>query len=208
MLLSGDIHASVSNKKRSFPRSYKCYTEDYTDISNLVDQIGIFETLVVGTTSYSNCRISNLNSIYEIVRGSGKWTYNIEFSQADTGHSASIHTCYSDESLVTVYVYIDEPLAAGASLDSLPVDLTNCYDVNIYVSNTGDSDSLTVEIEGSYSSAGDIKTSVFVCNLDTEDTDSGAPFAAPPNFIFIHASNNDLVNDTTFSIVITKHINL
>jgi hypothetical protein len=82
-LYSGDIHASLSPKKRSFPRSFDCYTEDYTEIENLVDQIGNFDTLVINGENFADCYISVLGGIKEVVRGSGKFVYNIKFSQAD-----------------------------------------------------------------------------------------------------------------------------
>lgn len=82
-LLSGDAHVSISTKQRSFPRLYKCYTDNYSEISNLVDKIGYFDTLIVAGVSFSNCYIYSLSSIYEVSRGYGKWTYDIEFSQAD-----------------------------------------------------------------------------------------------------------------------------
>lgn len=83
VLLSGDVHVSLSTKKRSFPRTYKCYTNNYSDISALRDHIGSFDTLIISGVSYSDCYISGLSSIFEVSRGSGKWTYDIEFSQAD-----------------------------------------------------------------------------------------------------------------------------
>lgn len=83
VLLSGDLHVSLSTKQRSFPRSFKCYTESSSEISNLVDLIGTFGTLIISGVSYQNCYISNIVSIFEVVRGSGKYTYSIEFGQAD-----------------------------------------------------------------------------------------------------------------------------
>jgi hypothetical protein len=82
-LYKGDIFGAISNKKRDFPRSFDCYTEDYTEISNLADAIGSFNTLVIEGESFTNCYISGFGSIFEIWRGSGKWTYNIKFSKVD-----------------------------------------------------------------------------------------------------------------------------
>lgn len=82
-LLSGDIHASLSSKTQSFPRSFDCYTADYSEIETLEAQIGSFDVLIIDGTSYSNCYISSLGDIHEIRRGSGKYTYSIQFKQAD-----------------------------------------------------------------------------------------------------------------------------
>jgi hypothetical protein len=82
-LYNGDFFAAISNKKRDFPRSFDCYTEDYTEISNLADAIGTFGTLVIEGESFPDCYISDLGAIKEIVRGSGKFTYSIKFSKVD-----------------------------------------------------------------------------------------------------------------------------
>jgi hypothetical protein len=88
-LLSGETYVSlapimsISPITASFPRSYECYTENFADITALVDVIGTFDTLIVSGVSYQNCYISGLSEIYEVSRGSGKWTYTIQFSRAD-----------------------------------------------------------------------------------------------------------------------------
>jgi len=82
-LYNGDFFAAISNKKRDFPRSFDCYTEDYTEISNLADAIGTFGTLVIEGESFPDCYISGIGGIKEVVRGSGKFVYNIKFSKVD-----------------------------------------------------------------------------------------------------------------------------
>ncbi len=82
-LYKGDYFAALSQKTRTFPRSFDCYTEDYTEISNLVKKIGTFETLTIEGENFSDCYISDLGAIKEIVRGSGKFTYSIKFSKVD-----------------------------------------------------------------------------------------------------------------------------
>jgi len=82
-LLSGDIHVSLSSSTKTFPRTYDCYTADYSEITDLAGEIGSFDTLVISGTSYTDCYIAGIDNIYEVVRGSGKWTFTIEFGQAD-----------------------------------------------------------------------------------------------------------------------------
>jgi len=82
-LYKGDLFGAISPVTRDFPRSFDCYTEDYTEISNLADAIGTFGTLVIEGESFPDCYISDLGAIKEIVRGSGKFTYSIKFSKVD-----------------------------------------------------------------------------------------------------------------------------
>lgn len=85
-LQSGDLHVSLGTKIRSFPRSYKCYTDNFAVIAALINTMGQFGQLTVNGTNFSNCYIypdSGIGNIREIVRGSGKWEYTIKFGQAD-----------------------------------------------------------------------------------------------------------------------------
>ncbi len=82
-LYKGDIFGAISPKKRSFPRSFDCYTADYNEISDLADAIGTFGELVIDGESFTDCYISSLGAIREIWRGTGKYTYNIKFSKVD-----------------------------------------------------------------------------------------------------------------------------
>mgnify|MGYP000924045155 CR=1 FL=1 len=82
-LYNGEIFGTLSPITQNFPRSFDCYTEDYTEISNLAGKIGTFGELVIGGESFSNCYISSLGSIKEVWRGSGHYTYTIKFSKVD-----------------------------------------------------------------------------------------------------------------------------
>lgn len=82
VLVSGYTHVALSTITSSFPREFDCYTEDYSEITTLIGDIGTFGTLVISSTSYTNCYISSLGAIKEIIRGSGKYTYSIKFGRA------------------------------------------------------------------------------------------------------------------------------
>lgn len=82
-LYNSDIFGAISPKKQNFPRSFDCYTADYTEISNLADAIGTFGELVIEDESFSDCYILSLGAIREIWRGTGKYTYTIKFSKVD-----------------------------------------------------------------------------------------------------------------------------
>ena len=82
-LYNGDIFGAISPKKRNFPRSFDCYTDDYTSITIIANLIGYYGTLVIDGESFPNCYIFGLGSIKELWQGSGKYTFNIKFSQVD-----------------------------------------------------------------------------------------------------------------------------
>lgn len=82
-LYNGDIFGTLSPVKRDFPRAFNCYTDTYSEIYNLADAIGTFGTLVISGESFTNCYISEFVGITELIRGSGKWVYNIKFSKVD-----------------------------------------------------------------------------------------------------------------------------
>jgi hypothetical protein len=82
-LYSGDMHVTLSTATSAFPISFDCYTASYTEISALVALIGTFGTLIIDGVSYTYCYISDFGSVFEVVRGSGKYTYSISFGQAD-----------------------------------------------------------------------------------------------------------------------------
>ena len=63
-LLSGDRHVSLSLNTSGFPVSFDCYTESSTEITDLVGMIGTVDTLVINSTSYSNCYILSLREIH------------------------------------------------------------------------------------------------------------------------------------------------
>lgn len=82
-LYKGDLFGAISPVTRDFPRAFDCFTEDYSEISNLVSKIGTFGELVIENETYQNCYIAEFGAIREIIRGSGKYTYSIKFSQVD-----------------------------------------------------------------------------------------------------------------------------
>lgn len=79
----GDIFGAISPVTRDFPRAFDCYTANYDEISNLVSKIGSFGELVIRDETFKNCYIAEFGAIHEIIRGSGKYTYSIKFSQVD-----------------------------------------------------------------------------------------------------------------------------
>lgn len=81
--LTGDLVVALSSKTRAFPRSFDCYTEDYTDISSIAAKIGVFDTLTVGSVSFSDCYISGFEGIKEAIKNSGKWKFSLKFGKAD-----------------------------------------------------------------------------------------------------------------------------
>jgi hypothetical protein len=83
LLLSGKTAIDALDETK-FSRTYKCYTEDFSDITTLLGKIGQPKTLVIDSTSYTNCYISPPFSYKEIIFGSGKYTYNITFKRDTT----------------------------------------------------------------------------------------------------------------------------
>jgi hypothetical protein len=82
-LLSGKNSIQV-NSEQKFARTYECFTEDYSEISNLLAKIGTAGTLAVDSNSYDNCYISTPFSYKEVIMGSGKYTYTITFKRDTT----------------------------------------------------------------------------------------------------------------------------
>jgi len=80
---SGKLYAKLGTRINSFPRSYDCYSESTSEIDALLSKMGAFGTLVVNGETFINCYISEISDKKELIRGSGKWTYTIKFSQAD-----------------------------------------------------------------------------------------------------------------------------
>jgi len=199
---SGAIYASVSPVSTTFPRSFDCFVTDRAEFETLAKKIGVFGTLVIDGTSYSNCYISDLGDIYEIVRGSGKYTYHIQFSQAVTGSQSD--QVYANEE--TVHIYTDQYLAAGEELDSLPILLRGLAYVNISVENKGISEDLEIKLYGSYDQIGTSKYPMFLTGLDNtpEGNTSGGTIAGPPNYGFLHIKNADMIHSTTFDLTVSK----
>lgn len=82
-LYSGEIYANVSAVTSIFPRSFLCHTDAFSEITAIAAKIGSFGDLVIDSTTYSDCYISSLSNIKELIAGSGKYTYTISFGKAD-----------------------------------------------------------------------------------------------------------------------------
>ena len=199
---SGAIYASISPVSTTFPRSFDCYVTDKTEFETLATKIGVFGTLSIDGISYTNCYISDFSDIYEIVRGSGKYTYHIQFSQAVTDSQSD--QVYATEE--TVHIYTDRLLAAGEELDSLPILLRGLAYVNISVENKGISEELEIKLYGSYDQVGTSKYPMFLSVLDNtpEGNTSGGTISGPPNYGFLHVKNADIIHSTTFDFTVSK----
>lgn len=83
-LYSGEMYANLSTLTPSFfPRSFLCHTDAYSEISAIAALIGSFGDLVIDGTTYSDCYISSLSNIKELIAGSGKFTYSVSFNKAN-----------------------------------------------------------------------------------------------------------------------------
>lgn len=83
-LYSGELYVNVSTLAPSiFPRSFLCHTDAFSEISAVAALIGSFGDLVLDSVTYSDCYISSLSNIKELIAGSGKYTYSISFGKAD-----------------------------------------------------------------------------------------------------------------------------
>lgn len=79
-LYSGKTAVQASAETR-LAVTFKCYTETYTDISNLRAKIGAPYTLSIDGTNYTQCYIT---SFKEEEWSSGKYNYEVEFVQDTT----------------------------------------------------------------------------------------------------------------------------
>jgi hypothetical protein len=82
-LYSGEIYANVSAVTSIFPRSFSCHTDAFSEISAVAALIGSFGDLVIDGTTYSDCYISSLSNVKELIAGSGKFTFSVSFGKAD-----------------------------------------------------------------------------------------------------------------------------
>lgn len=83
-LLSGDIHVSRSPKVIEFPKTFFCYAATDNEMGIVEDLINEnYSTLIIDGASYFDCYVYQISDIWEVNEGSGKWTYSIEFRQAD-----------------------------------------------------------------------------------------------------------------------------
>lgn len=83
-LLSGDIHVSRSSKIIQFPKTFLCYAGTDVEMAAVEDLINeYYSTLIIDGENYLKCYVYQISDIWELSSGSGKWTYSIEFRQAD-----------------------------------------------------------------------------------------------------------------------------
>lgn len=83
-LYSGELYVNLSTLDPSiFPRSFLCHTDAFSEITAVAALIGTFGDLVLDGTTYSDCYISSLSNVKELISGSGKYTYSISFGKAD-----------------------------------------------------------------------------------------------------------------------------
>jgi hypothetical protein len=76
-LMSGETHVSASSKT-SFKPSFTCYPDTASEITTLRGLIGSPCTLIIDSTSYTNCYISSFKSKQF---APGKYQYTISFVQ-------------------------------------------------------------------------------------------------------------------------------
>lgn len=74
-LLSGKVSVQASSET-GFTPSFRCHTTDASEISTLKGKIGSSATLVIDSTSYTNCYIQKFKSSEH---APGKYQYEIEF---------------------------------------------------------------------------------------------------------------------------------
>lgn len=77
-LLSGKVYVQASPEQK-FARTFECYTEDFTEISNLLGKLGSSGTLAIDSESFTKCYIFSPIRYKELIKGSGKYTYSISF---------------------------------------------------------------------------------------------------------------------------------
>ncbi|MDP2217407.1 MAG: hypothetical protein Q8J68_08985 [Methanolobus sp.] len=77
-LLSGKVYVQAS-PEQMFARTFECYTEDFTEISDLLGKLGSSATLVIDSESFTTCFIAPPIRYKELIKGSGKYAYNINF---------------------------------------------------------------------------------------------------------------------------------
>lgn len=83
-LISENLHVARSSKIDQFPKKFQCYADDNTEMVAVEALISAdYSTLTINGTSYPNCYVYQISDIWEMTEGSGKWSYTIEFRQAD-----------------------------------------------------------------------------------------------------------------------------
>jgi len=82
-LYSGELYVNLSDQFSIFPRTFLCHTDSYNEISILTFFMGSFGDLVIDGETETDCYISSLANIKELIAGSGKYTYSVSFGKAD-----------------------------------------------------------------------------------------------------------------------------
>lgn len=83
-LISENLHVARSSKVDQFPKKFQCYADTITEMTVVEALISAdFSTLTINGVSYPDCYVYQISDIWEMIEGSGKWSYAIEFRQAD-----------------------------------------------------------------------------------------------------------------------------
>jgi len=77
-LLSGKVSVHT-NPNLQFKATFKCVTENFSDISNLLLKAGAKGTLVIGGESHINCKIIGQISVKEPIFG--LYEYTVSFAE-------------------------------------------------------------------------------------------------------------------------------
>jgi len=77
ILLSGK-HSIQSTTETALSVSFDCFTDTYSDVSNLWAKVGAVYSLVIGSEAARNCFISGWS---EIEDPPGWWQYRINFKE-------------------------------------------------------------------------------------------------------------------------------
>lgn len=77
VLLSGK-HSIQSSTETALSVSFSCFTDTYTDVSNLFAKVGTVYALVIGSDASRNAYISSWS---EIEDPPGWWTYTVGFKE-------------------------------------------------------------------------------------------------------------------------------
>lgn len=78
VLLSGKTSVQTS-PQAGLSASFRCTTEDFGDFTAIIAKIGTTASLVIGTSTYTNCVISGAPTIVEKLPG--VWEYEVSFVQ-------------------------------------------------------------------------------------------------------------------------------
>jgi len=77
VLLSGK-HSLQSSTETALSVSFDCFTDTYSDVSNIFAKVGLIKSLVIGSEAARNCSISSWS---EIEDPPGWWRYVIGFKE-------------------------------------------------------------------------------------------------------------------------------